>query len=565
MTPLPDPLGASYRRAVTPPDASAATGPDAVLPAAVLAAAARGHLETTLHEVVQAAVDHVGAMYGALGVLTPDGRRLDRLVVVGADPHEAERIGRLRVGTIVSGFVDRPTVLRWTDLGSDPESLGFAAGHPARNPFLGVPVRVGGALFGNLYLTERRTGEPFSSADVEVVQALAAVAGLAIENARLAERAEMARRWLQAGTDVATALLSGAEPDEVLRSVAARVATLIGADLAGILVPIAEDTEALVVAAAAGPAADEIEGVRIPLSATHVGRVHRSGLPSLVEDVSADPLVGRHAAAAVEITHGLGPGLMVPFGHGPAIGMGMIVAMRARGREQFDTETLDPLSGFATQTALALELARSQRRERRLQVQADRDRIARDLHDHVVQRIFATGLSLDRLSRSVADELPEVAGRLARSVDELDATIAEIRSAIFELHEDGDTDMPVRSRVTDVVRRVTEGHALQRDLRLRGPIDDLPRELVPDLLAVVRELLTNVVRHAGASRVTLAVEADREVRVVVTDNGRGLPQVIARSGLANLADRAERRGGRLRTSAGPAGTEVCWTIPRPAR
>ena len=534
-----------------------------MLPAAALAAAAKGHLDTTLHEVVRAAVDHVGAMYGAIGVLTQDGRRLDRLVVVGVDEREAEGIGRLPTEQLFSRFVDRPTVLRWEDLGSDPELLGFAPGHPARNPFLGIPVRVGGAVFGNLYLTAKRTGEPFSAADVEVVQALAAVAGLAVGNARLAERAELGRRWLQTGTEVVTALLSGAEPDEVLHTVAARVATLTGADLTGVLVPVAEDDTALVIAAADGPAAHDIEGVRIPLSATHVGRVHRSGLSALIDDASADPVIGRHAAVAVEITRGLGPMLMVPFGQGR--GAGMIVALRSHDREPFDAEHLDLLAGFATQTALALELARSQRRERRLQVQADRDRIARDLHDHVVQRIFATGLSLDRLSRSVADELPEVADRLARSVDELDATIAEIRSAIFELHEEDGTDVAVRSQLTDVVRRVTEGHPLQRDLRLRGPIDDLPRELVPDLLAVVRELLTNVVRHAGASRVTLSVEADGEVRVVVTDNGRGLPEVTARSGLANLADRAERRSGRLTTSSGAAGTEVRWAIPWPAR
>jgi signal transduction histidine kinase len=309
--------------------------------------------------------------------------------------------------------------------------------------------------------------------------------------------------------------------------------------------------------------AADVEGVHIPLSSTHVGRVHRSGRPAIVDDVSSDPVVGRHAAAAVEITRGLGPGLMVPFGQASA--MGMIVAMRTREREAFDAEQLDPLAGFAAQTALALELARSQRRERRLQVQADRDRIARDLHDHVVQRIFATELSLDRLSRALAVQQPEVADRLARTVDELDATIAEIRSAIFELHEDDGTDVAVPSLLTDVVRRVTEGHPLQPDVRLRGPIDDLPRELVPDLLAVVRELLTNVVRHADASRVTLSVDADGEVRVVVTDNGRGLPEITSRSGLANLADRAERRGGRLTTSSGATGTEVHWVIPWGAR
>jgi len=547
---------------VPPPDLPVA-GPDPpVLPAAVLASAAAGHLEATLHAVVQAAVDHLGALYGVLGVLTADGRRLDRLIVVGADPAEVERIRRLPVGhRAVRLVVDEPRILQWEDFGRDPASLGFPPGHPARRPFLGVPVRVGGAVFGNLYLTERSGGGPLAPADVEVVMALAAVAGLAIGNARLAERAENGRTWLQAGTDVATALLSGADPDEVLRTVATRVVLLTGADLAGVLLPGPDEDDDLTVTAAAGQAAADLEGVRIPLAATHVGRVHRSGTAALVDDVGAGPVVGQRAALALEIAAGFGPVLMVPFGKRPA--MGMIVALRTRGRAPFDAAQLDPLESFATQTALAVELARSQQRERRLQVQADRDRIARDLHDHVVQRIFATALSLDRLSRSLEHHQPEAARRLSGSIDELDATMAEIRAAIFELHEDDVPASTVRRQLSEVVRRITEGHGLRRDLRLRGGIDELPRDLVPDLVAVVRELLTNVVRHAAATRVTVTVHADEEVRVVVTDNGVGLPAVTARSGLANLADRAERHGGRLLTSAGATGTEIRWVVPRP--
>jgi signal transduction histidine kinase len=195
-------------------------------------------------------------------------------------------------------------------------------------------------------------------------------------------------------------------------------------------------------------------------------------------------------------------------------------------------------------------------------VQADRDRIARDLHDHVVQRIFATALSLDRLGRSLHPEHPEAAARLARSVDELDATMAEIRSAIFELHqEDGLAPVSVRQQLAGVVRQATEGHALRRDLRFRGAVDDLPRELVPDLVAVVRELVTNVVRHAAAGRVTVTVTAREEVEVAVADDGVGLAPVAVRSGLGNLSDRAERRGGRLVIATNGSGTEVRWTVP----
>ena len=531
-----------------------------VLPAAVVASATSGQLETTLHDVVRAAVDQLGAAFGALGVLTDDGRRLDRLVVVGVDPAEAARISALSARQAVHQFVTSPAVLRWDQLHIDPDRFGFPAGHPARAPFLAVPVRVAGAIFGNLYLTQKTTGQPFTSADVEVVQALAGVAGLAIGNARAAEAAERARRQFQAGTEIVTSLLSGAGEEDVMRGMAERVLELADADLAGVLCPT-EDDDVLVVSAAAGMGAEDVEGVRIPLEATHVGNVHRSRMPGVVEDVNADPVLGRHAEVAVEITRQLGPGLMIPFDQPPS--RGMVVALRRRGREPYQVDPLHPLVAFVSRTALALQLARSQAREHRLQRQADRDRIARDLHDHVVQRIFATVLSLDRLSRSLEAGQPSIASRLGRTIDELEATIAEIRTAIFELHEDDVTAPSVRSRLSDVVRMVTEGSPLRRDLRLRGAVDDLPRELVPDLVAVVRELVSNVVRHAAATRVTVSVDVADEVRVVVTDDGTGLPEVHARSGLANLADRAERRGGRLLVSSGPAGTEIRWTVPRP--
>jgi signal transduction histidine kinase len=551
---------------VTPPGPAADALP---LTAAVLAAASRPlsapvSADATLQAVVQAAVDHVDATYGALGVLTPDGGQLDRFVVVGVDDDQRAAIGRLPEGRGVLGLlVDQPHVLRIDELAAHPASVGFPPGHPEMRSFLGVPVRVGDAVFGNLYLTEKRSGEAFTEADAEAVQALAAVAGLAIENARLAERAEQRRAWLQAGTEVATALLSGTDPGEVLRSVAASVLALTSAELVGVLVPTREDDGTLTIVAAVGPGAADLEGVRVPLATTHVGRVHRSGVATVVADTGTDPVLEGHAEVAVEITQVLGPGLMVPLGGPPPLGM--VVALRRRGREPFPAELLEPVTAFAAQTAVALTLARTQARERRLQVQADRDRIARDLHDHVVQRIFATALSLDRVARSLDERQPEAAVRVAGAVDELDATIAEIRATIFELHHEDDRHPDgLRRSVADVVRRATEGRALRRDVRVRGPVEDLPADLVPDLVAVVRELVTNVVRHALARRVTVTLTVDDDgVRVVVTDDGRGLDPGAARSGLANLADRAERRGGRLSMPLRATGTQVRWWIPRP--
>ena len=399
------------------------------------------------------------------------------------------------------------------------------------------------------------------AADPEVARGRAAIAGLTITNARLAGFSETRHRWGQAGTEMATELLSGADPDDVLRAVSLRVSELTGADMAGVLAPNGDD-ETLTIVAAAGQFADDVEGVRVPLAGSYVGPTLAAGEPRLIEDISTMPVVGRRAAVVIELTAGYGPALIVPLGADSH--RGLLVTLRRRGSPPFAPHDLDLLTTFATRASVVLELARTQQRERRLQVQADRDRIARDLHDHVVQRIFATALSLDRLSRVLQSEHPEAAERLARSVDELDGTMAEIRAAIFELHqEDGPEPATVRSQLADVVRQVTEGHGLQRDVRFRGAVDELPRALVPDLVAVVRELVTNVVRHARACRVTVTIGFADDVTVTVADDGVGLPEVTARSGLANLADRAERRGGQLTTSAGPAGTQVCWGVPAP--
>ena len=533
-----------------------------VLTAALRAAVSGSKLESTLHDIVRAAVRHVDAGYGAMGVLSPDGRRLDRFVIVGMGADDRDRIGRPPTGHGILGLlVDDPSTVRLDDLGEHPDSIGFPAGHPMMRSFLGVPVRVGEAVFGNLYLTEKATGGPFTEADAEVAQALAAVAGMAIENARLAERAETRSRWRQAATEMATALLSGAHPDQVLHTVSTQVSELCNADMAGVLAPSVDDDGTMTIVAAVGRAAADVEGVRFPSSAgSYLGELQDEDAPRLIEDVSVAPLLGLSSPAAVEVTAGFGPAMTAPLGSRPA--RGLLAVMRSKGREPFAPEELELLSSFAAQASVVLELARAQERERRLQVQADRDRIARDLHDHVVQRIFATGLALDRISRSLSASEPEVAARISERVDELDGTIARIRTSIFALQDAGDgSAVTVRRRIGEVVRLITEGHGVRPSLRVRNEVEDLAPELVHDVVAVVRELVTNVVRHADASRLTVAVTVSGTVSVVVTDDGRGLPSITVRSGLANLADRAERRGGRMITSSGDSGTEVSWTVP----
>jgi signal transduction histidine kinase len=550
---------------VPPPGAGGLPTAEVLVPGGRTAALSE-QVDVTVHEVLQAAVEATGATYGAFGVLDDTGAAFERFVVVGMDAAVRKQIDQLPVGGGVLGvLLERPEPLRLADLTAHPRAVGFPPGHPTMHSFLGVPVRVDGAVFGHLFLTVKRGGGAFTEADEAAATALAAAAGLAIGNAELVERAEHRRAWAQAGTDIATALLSGADPDTVLRSIGERVAGLASADAAAVLVP-REDDDALTIVVAVGPdkeEVDSIEGVRIPVLDTQLGAARRPDVPWVVDDVRAPVSGSRRAPVVGEVVRHFGPALFIPLGGSPALGT--VVVLRLRDREPFAPDTLELAAAFAAQASVALELGRSQQRERRLQVQADRDRIARDLHDHVVQRIFATGLALDRVSRSLEEEYPETAAALAERVDELDGTIARIRSAIFELHEADDASPDaVRTRIVDVVRSITGGQGLRPDVRLRGD-DDLPPRLLPDVVAVVRELVTNVVRHAQATRVTVTVTVDTEVRIVVTDNGVGLPAVTVRSGLTNLADRAERYGGRLTTSTGPKGTQIRWSVPMPPR
>ncbi|MGY1745758.1 sensor histidine kinase [Blastococcus sp. SYSU D00695] len=527
------------------------------------AAASGGRLEETLHALVRAAVEHAGARYGALGVLSPDGRQLDRFVVVGTSDADAARIGRLPSdGGTMRVLVEDPAPPLPDGGAAHPAPVGGPPGQPPMRAFLGVPVRTGESVFGHLYLTDKRDGGDFTTTDEEVVLALTATAGLAVENARLAEEADHRRAWATAGAAVATSLLSGGDPEQVLREVAEGVAELAGADLCGVVAPVEDEEDVFRVVAAAGEAGADAEGVRLPLAGTRLEEAHRAGVPVLIDDITA--VAERQAYAPVVrelVAAGYGPGLIVPLGGRPAAAT--IVALRREGRPAFDRPALEGAAAFASRVGVALELARSQRRERDLRLVADRDRIARDLHDHVVQRIYATGLALDRIGRSLTEQAPEASARIAERVDELDETIARIREAIFELH-DGETTRPaaLRARLAEVVRSVTEGRGLRVTLRVRDGSADLPAALVHDVVAVVRELVTNVVRHAAATRVTAEVRVDSEVTVEVTDDGRGMPAVAARSGLANLTDRAERRGGGLTVTAGPPGTAIRWSVPR---
>jgi signal transduction histidine kinase len=525
---------------------------------AVLAVASGLELDTTLQRIVGAAADLADARYAALGVL--DGGRLTDFVYVGMDAETRARIPREPQGHgLLGSLVDDPRPLRLEDLGRHPASVGLPDGHPPMRSFLGVPIRVRDVVFGNLYLTEKHGGGQFSADDETVVQALAAAAGVAIDNARLFEETRRRQRWLEATGEITTELLSGTDPEDVLPLVAQRALEITGAEATLIALPCPVTDDLLVGQVAAGVDAALVDGLRLPVRDSIAGQVYRGRSGEAIDDLTAVPDSGPLAASG----H-FGPALFVPLRAGEQVN-GTLIALRRCGREPFRADQLPVLVSFADQAALALELAGKQRAQRQLAVHADRDRIARDLHDHVIQRLFAIGLTMQTVQRE--ETSPGARERLSRAVEQLDHTISEIRTTILQLHSPDDMGNrnSLRRRLLQAVTDLTAAADIKPTVRMSGPLDTVVPPAVGDHVeAVLREAVSNAVRHAGAGRLVVTVDVAEEITVEVVDDGVGMPAHVGRSGLRNVADRAHTLGGELSMGrVGSHGTRLTWRVPLP--
>ena len=526
---------------------------------AVVAVGSHLELEVVLRQIVEAAVELVSARYGALGVIG-EGGRLAEFVPVGLDEDEIARIHHWPEGRGLLGeLITHPQPLRLHDIATDPRSSGFPDGHPAMRSFLGVPVRIRQEVYGNLYLTEKQGGD-FDEEDEALVQALAAAAGVAIENARLYAEARRQQAWLRATAEVTQRLLSGDRPSEVLELVTQQALDMSGADLVVLALPT-KDRNRLVIEHAYGDGAAGALGLVLPAEGSASGLVMANGKPLAVDGFSSD-----HRVAAVAREHmPLGPAVLVPLGPAGDV-RGVLTAGRREGSLPLSADAVEMLITFAAQAGIGLELAEHRTDAQRLALFEDRDRIARDLHDLVIQRLFATGMSLQGTVALVGDS--EVAHRVEKSIDALDETIRDIRSAIFSLQSRGDTDPPpLRSRILSVVEEMTGPLGFAPALRLAGPLDSrVPGGIADQVLAALREGLANAAKHARASRVDVSVDAGRDLVLTVRDNGVGVPgDSSRRSGLANLTDRATETGGTMHVAtADGGGTELEWRVPLPA-
>jgi signal transduction histidine kinase len=418
--------------------------------------------------------------------------------------------------------------------------------------FLGVPVLVRGTVFGNLYMTEKRHGA-FTAEDEAVLMALAGAAGVAVDNARLYEEAEQRRRWATALSDVRASLLDVGSAERALPLIAERVAALTGAAGAWVLVG-PDDDGCFTVRAQAGDGLEDLTGRHLDAAESPVLRAALDVAGGVVtSDVSGTAGVGHDAHVD------WGPSLAVPLS-GAQAEPAVVVTARRAGALPFDASLIPLIASFADQVSVALDLAAQQRIARRLDVYEDRDRIARDLHDHVIQRVFAAGLTLQSVVQRVAD--PQVQRRIRDVVRELDDTVRDIRTSIFDLHTaDQADDGGLRRRVLDTVAG-TAGD-LRSTVRTSGAVDTLVSgDLATDVVAVVREAVSNAARHSGARHVTVTLDVCDAAVLEVVDDGRGIDARAARSGLRNLEERATRRGGGL-TVEGRAegGTRLRWWVP----
>ena len=495
---------------------------------AMLSVTAGLDLDQTLRTIVHTSTILVDARYGALGVRGHDDR-LERFVYEGIDEAARARIGEL------------------------PHGLGALG----LRTFLAIPVRIRNEVYGNLYLTEKADGQPFTEDDEAIMGAFAAAAGVAIDNARLYQSARNRQAWTCATRDIATEFLAGTDPDQVLTHIVEHTRELTGSRQAMLAVPADTDispqeiTE-LAVTHWAGPDIEHRERT-VRLTATAIGDAythHRSV-----------QLADRRNRLPGDSLPGAGPALILPL-RTPDATLGVLIVVRETGSSPYPPETVELAAAFADQAALAMQLADAQHHLRELDVLRDRDRIARDLHDHVIQRLFAIGLGAK--GTAARAHSPEVRDRVSNLVDELQQVIVEVRTVIFDLHGGDSISTRLRQRLEKAITQPTTDSAITARLRVSGPLSVIDPTLADHAEAVVREAVSNAVRHSGASTLTVAITVADDLTIIIEDNGCGIAENITPSGLTNLAHRAHQADGHFTTThAAPTGTRLYWTAPLP--
>lgn len=500
-------------------------------------------LEETLEHLITGAARLVGARYAAIGVV--DEHRPGRLALfvhTGMPEELVRRLGHPPVGRgLLGSMLLRTEALRLRDLREHPDFTGFPPGHPPMGSFLGVPVRAHGETYGHLYLTEKLDAAEFSVEDERAAALLAATSAAKIVQTRRygAERTRAA--WLDATVSLTSTLVGSDDPLEALGAVCSRARSVAGADLAWLEVTSAEGTSHTWVSR-------EDETLEYSED-SDLAAGHRA----LADRVAQSDAPARSGVAGSERL------MVVPLstrsGRSGTLGLAWTPSSVA-DIERLPTEL--PAS-LARQAALALEIAESRRDRRRIEILEERNRIARDLHDLVLQQLFAVKLGIESVASRMDD--PAHAPRLGELAAELQDTIVEMRRTIFGLGWQGAVTEPTAA-VRAVVERAGGVLKLRPTLRLSGPLDSIGPTLATDLVAVLAESVSNVARHARAGAVSIDIRVDDHLTAVVDDDGVGMPESYRQGGLRNLEDRARAHGGRCTVDPSPSGgTRVVWRVP----
>ncbi|GAB88818.1 GAF domain-containing sensor histidine kinase [Gordonia rhizosphera] len=511
-------------------------------------------LDEALQRIVEMATSVVDARYGALGVRGPDGG-LSAFVNTGLSKAQRARMEHLPIGRGVLGLlIDHPQVLRIPELSKHPASVGFPEGHPPMHTFLGAPIIVRGSVFGSIYLTEKQSALEFSEVDETLVAVLAVAAGIAVDNARLFERARTRHRWMQ------VLARRGSEP-------------LAGIALADTLSRLCSDVAELT---------DAVDVFLLTDEAGEITVAGHTGPPVVVGDMVLPARGSRSVVIADEVPSELirrdAAWVTVQPLQRAAGAFGWIVITH-RSRPDWDDEAASGLAGVAEVASLSVVYAEQQQVARDLEVLEDRHRIARDLHDHVIQRLFAIGMSVQTMlaahaaGQHMETEEAERAttARLEQVVTDLDRTIAQIRTSIFDLQtvpglHDTTT---LRRRVLDIVSELATHAPISPGVQFAGPVDTVvPESLGPHIDAVLREGLSNALRHADAEHIDVSVRADDGVlSVEISDDGVGIGSDVTYRGLDNLTRRAEECDGVFNVVTSPrgkrhaGGTTLTWSVP----
>jgi signal transduction histidine kinase len=511
-----------------------------------------------LRRIVRSSSDLAQARYAALGVLGAD-HTLSDLVEFSEPGMVGDWIGR---PSTEDGIADALTEL----LLGEPYPYRDT---PFPRPSLRVPVRVRGQVFATLYLTDRHGDEGFTKQDQDVVVALAAAAGVAIENATLFDQVQRRERWLEGSYQVTSALLAGQDLNTTLRLIADRGRAVSGGSAGAVARPRAEDPTQLVfeVVEPPGEDSDRLTGLAVPLEGTATGVAFTSGQPVVVRqygELVTEQQRDTAAGTLPPMVKDLDSAIAVPLVVGDET-LGVMLIAKFRDKVPFTDTEVQLAQTFAAHAALAVAFARAEDDRRRLAMFEDRDRIARDLHDLVIQRLFATGLGLEGLSRLIADA--KIAERLTGFANDLDRTIRDVRNSIFSLQEPVDARGDLRSELLHIAHDAAGTLGFEPRIGFDGPVDSaVPDAVRKDLIATLREALSNTARHARATTVSVDVSVDRAgrgVSLVVVDDGIGIPaEPTRRSGLDNLGERAAHWGGVFSARRGAErGSELTWTVP----